>query len=320
MRLSQDQAGGVKAMETASVRFVPTSGEGELVVDLVGAVHYGDRAYYQALNRAFRDYDVVLYELVAPEGSRVPRRDAGGAANPIQLFQKMSQAALGLESQLSGIDYTAKNFVHADLSPRQMWEAVAKRGETGLTLMLGVTADLLRQYNLEQARPAKPGVGKAAPEVDPFEELFKPGGTARLKRVIASELVRQAAPAAGLGKTIGTILIDDRNAAAMRVFQKELAKGRKRIAIFYGAAHMPDFERRLRLQFDMKRDSVRWFPAWDLRKQSGSAIGSLLKMLSKELSRELEPAARPARKPASAALPRRKADPVKGSKSKRRIF
>ncbi|SVD08140.1 uncharacterized protein METZ01_LOCUS360994, partial [marine metagenome] len=35
-------------------------------VDLVGAVHIGDQAYYEGLNKAFKKYDSVLYEMVKP--------------------------------------------------------------------------------------------------------------------------------------------------------------------------------------------------------------------------------------------------------------
>ncbi len=42
-------------------------------VDLIGAVHIAHREYFQLLNKKFRNYDAVLYELVAdPEAhSRV---------------------------------------------------------------------------------------------------------------------------------------------------------------------------------------------------------------------------------------------------------
>ena len=36
------------------------------VVDLVGAVHIGDAAYYQQLNKEFKAYEAVLYEMVKP--------------------------------------------------------------------------------------------------------------------------------------------------------------------------------------------------------------------------------------------------------------
>jgi hypothetical protein len=35
-------------------------------VDLVGAIHIADKAYFDALNTRFKGYDAVLYELVGP--------------------------------------------------------------------------------------------------------------------------------------------------------------------------------------------------------------------------------------------------------------
>jgi hypothetical protein len=69
----------------------------------------------------------------------------------------------------------------------------------------------------------------------------------------------------GLGATLDTILVQDRNTAAMNVLKKEIDKGTRRIAIFYGVAHMPDFDRRLTQELKLKRDSMAWDTAWDLR-------------------------------------------------------
>ena len=45
---------------------------------------------------------------------------------------------------------------------------------------------------------------------------------------------------------------------------QQIAAGKKKIAIFYGSAHMPDFESRLLQNFGMQRQSVLWLDAWDL--------------------------------------------------------
>jgi hypothetical protein len=95
--------------------------------------------------------------------------------------------------------------------------------------------------------------------------------------MMAQQLAEADGP--GLGQTVNTILITDRNGAAMKVFQKELAKGRKKVAIFYGAAHMPDFEKRLREDFGLKPDSVTWLKAWDLQQQPKLGVEDLLKLL-----------------------------------------
>ena len=71
MRTIRDDKERPTALETAIVSFVPTDPKAApLTVDLVGAVHIGDKSYYAELNRRFKDYDAVLYELVAPEGTR----------------------------------------------------------------------------------------------------------------------------------------------------------------------------------------------------------------------------------------------------------
>jgi len=49
------------------------------------------------------------------------------------------------------------------------------------------------------------------------------------------------------------------------VLREQMARGRKRIAIFYGAAHMEDFDRRLRADFGLQPREAVWLEAWDLR-------------------------------------------------------
>jgi len=64
--------------------------------------------------------------------------------------------------------------------------------------------------------------------------------------------------------TLAPYLIDARNRAATEVLKEELHNGKKRIAIFYGAAHLPDLEQRLIRDFNMARTKTKWIPAWDL--------------------------------------------------------
>ena len=46
---------------------------------------------------------------------------------------------------------------------------------------------------------------------------------------------------------------------------QQVARGRQRIAIFYGAAHMADFDERLRKDFDLQPVETTWVEAWNLR-------------------------------------------------------
>jgi len=49
------------------------------------------------------------------------------------------------------------------------------------------------------------------------------------------------------------------------VLSEQIAAGKERIAIFYGAAHMEDFDRRLREDLSLEPGEVEWVEAWDLR-------------------------------------------------------
>ncbi len=278
LRVKRDEKKQPVGLETATVRYVPANGEGELVVDLIGVVHVGDKDYYQKLNKQMEQYDVVLYELVGPEGAKPPKGGRKNADNPLAMIQQMAKIMLELDFQLEQVDYTKKNFLHADLSPEQMAEAIKARGDDGTTLFLGVVADMLRQQNVQNMK-GKDGPKEA--DIDLGELLLDADRAAKLKRVMAEQFEKLDDPNAGFGKTISTILIEDRNKAAMKVFQKEIAKGKKKVAIFYGAAHMPDFEKRLRDDFGLKRDSDQWLQAWDLRlgQRKKNPIEDILKML-----------------------------------------
>src|SRR5687768_12285809 len=95
---------------------------------------------------------------------------------------------LGLDLQTNCIDYTCSNFVDADLSPEEMAEAIEKRGDTPLTLALGIAADLLRQHNLQELKKkANPDAVKQPPDLDPFELFLDPQGPAKLKQAMAEQ-------------------------------------------------------------------------------------------------------------------------------------
>ena len=277
IQLKRDKAGEAESLQTAVVRFVPESGDSELIVDLIGAVHVGDRLYYQKLNKLFENYDVLLYELVAPEGTVIPKGGKRESTNPLAMLQTIMKTVLGLELQLEQIDYTKKNFVHADLSPAKMAEAMKERGDTAMTLALSVAADFMRTQNV-QGQKATKSPQTPLPNIDPFALLLDPQASKKLKEIMATQFDTED-PETGLGETINTILIADRNKAALEVLQKELAKGHKRVGIFYGAAHMPDFEKRLRLEFGFKQKSHLWVTAWDLGTKQ--PIPNLFKLLER---------------------------------------
>jgi hypothetical protein len=275
IRIQRDAKGQAVALETAVARYTSATGGQNYTVDLIGAIHVGDRAYYDKLNKLFEDYDVLLYELVAPQGTRIPR---GGkqSDNPIAFLQQMMKNVLDLDLQLEHVDYTKKNFVHADLSPDDMAQAMHKRGETPLTLVLSIFADMMRQQNLQELKKQK-SPAKDEEDLDLLSLLLDPDSGMKLKRAMADQLA-DLSGAGALGNTLTTLLIADRNQAAVKVLEKEIAKGRRKIGIFYGVAHLPDFDKRLRGKLGLKATNERWLVAWDLqsKKKSGNPLLKLL--------------------------------------------
>jgi hypothetical protein len=266
LRIQRNSRGEPVALQTSIVRFVPASGKGDLIVDLVGAVHIADGSYYNTLNKQFDQYDVVLYELVAPKGTRVPKGGRTESDNPLAFVMDIATKFLALESQTKAIDYTKDHFVHSE-STEELAEVLKQRGEDAFTIGLSVVADYLRQQNLQgldSESGEKTGPKDHLGDADLFSLFLDPNASTKLKRNFAEQF-DSADITMQLGSTLNTILIQDRNKIAMKYFGKQLAQGKKRIALFYGAAHMPDFEERLMKDYGLKKQGQHWLTAWDLR-------------------------------------------------------
>ena len=74
MRIRRDEKRKPVAMETSVTRYIGKDADGkQVIVDLIGVVHIGEKSYYEQLNKEFEQYDALLYELVAPEGPSSPK-------------------------------------------------------------------------------------------------------------------------------------------------------------------------------------------------------------------------------------------------------
>jgi hypothetical protein len=257
VRVKYDDHGNPLALETSIVRLVPAGNDHPgLTVDLVSAVHVAEPGYYKALNKRFDTYDVVLYELVAPEGTVVPKGGGDPNRNPLSSVQNAVKDLLELEYQLSGIDYTKKNFTHADLSPDQFAQSMKDKGESFWTIFMRLmAAGMVEQSN----NPAK------SDELDILLALFGHDRAIKLKRIMAEQFADLDTVMTAFNGPDGSTLITERNKAALKVLGKEIEAGRKKIAIFYGGGHMPDMEARAIADFHLKRDSQEWLEAWNLR-------------------------------------------------------
>ena len=232
-----------------------------VTVDLIGAVHIGDKKYYEALNRSFEKYDVLLFEMVGGEkmeGGRIPDREEKGGDIQTNLLKGMVDGMsrfLQLSSQVKEIDYSPRNFVHADLTMKQFEKKQEEKGESLFSFALSA-AQQAQNQGVEQPNPAR------------LIAALLSGDSNSLKLEMMKNLGQgddQITALAG-----NNVIIGDRNAKCIKVLRKQVKKGHKTIGVFYGAAHNPDLERRL-FKMGYKKGKQEWMTAWDVPKAGKQA-------------------------------------------------
>jgi hypothetical protein len=253
-RVTEDAEGRAVALQMAVVTYTRKSRSGSLSVDLVSAIHIGDQAYYAALNKRFRDYDVVLFELIVSEDKPevVAQQDAerGQLLTNAQLAMR---SVLGLTHQLEEIDYRAANFVHADLTSAELAQSMVDRGESLYDYFWRVFFASVRQYSRDP-------LGLDGWRF--MSNLLTPGQDNNLKTAVAYDMTNVELVSDAFGGPTGSAIIDARNMRAIEVLEDEVNKGANRIAIFYGVAHMPDLEERLTTGLALERQDTDWIDAW----------------------------------------------------------
>jgi len=231
----------------------------QVLVTLAAVVHIGDAVYYDKLQKLFESYDAVLYEMIRDQD--VTPATEIDTDHPISQLQMGMKSMLDLEFQLERIDYGKTNFVHADLDPESFADLQAERGET----LFGV---LLRAALEEQSRQsANPEEG-----LNPFALLFALGSDDRahqLKFLLGQQMGNVEGMLGGVDKSAdgkGSAILSGRNEHVMKVLDEQIANGKKKLVVFYGAGHMSDLEKRLKAE-DFEKVSEHWNVAWDVTKK-----------------------------------------------------
>ena len=258
IRFVEDGKGGGQ-LDVATATYKNDSG---VTVRLVGVVHIGDKKYFEGLEKSFEKYDAVLYEMVKPAAAGAPVKGQR-TGSLIGMFQTFLKDVLELDFQLDAIDYTKPNFVHADLDAETFAKMQEERGESIMGLMLG-------QMMRELAKEFEGGGKNQGPQMGLMElvEAFQSPDRARqFKLILGRNFNNVEEQMAGFN---GSVLTTERNKKALSVLKDTIAKGKKDIAVFYGAAHMNDLEARLALM-GFKRTGIEWRTAWDMRTKGKDA-------------------------------------------------
>ncbi len=245
-------------LQTSVTRYRnPQTGQ---LVSLVGAVHIGESNYFQRIQQELDQHDLVLYEMVGGPAPGSPEDDdesppSGSRKNNslrfISTLQQSMQDILQLEHQMSQIDYTRGNLRHADLTSRAFDTALKVNGLFHIdpdALFTGLAPAMLDGFGLQAALSSQD------------DQTVN-----RVRWVMAKMLANSVGQMALLGvKDIEKpqdLILGIRNDHLWQVFLDSLPEGWRRIAIFYGAAHLPDIRRRLLEQGWIEEESL-WIPAW----------------------------------------------------------
>lgn len=258
LQVTRDDSEQPQELQTAIVKYVPVGDDDGTEVYLVGAVHVGDKPYYDALNEEFKQYDVLLYELVAPEGTRIPKGARAESRHPIGALQGAMKTMLDLEHQLECVDYQADNFVHADMSPDDFSKSMKRRNESFLKLYF-------RLLGASLAMQSKAAASGRNSDVDLLMALFRDDPAIALKRIMADQFQDMEWMMGAFEGDEGSTLISERNKVALEKLREQLDAAKKKVGVFYGAGHLDDMDQRLRRDFGLKPVEVRWLTAWDMR-------------------------------------------------------
>lgn len=268
LRFVEDGKGG-GTLETAVMTYRNADG---VVVHLVAAVHVAEPAYYRGLSRTFDTYDALLYELVKPKDGLVPGSKAAGRPADVQVrgaaaiggIQTVLRDVLKLDFQLEAINYDRPNFVHADLDTETFNRMQEERGESLFGLMLrSVVQEMRRQ-----------AAGQGAPAITVFDILAamrSPDSTRQYKLLLARQFGQLEAQIQDLEGDEGSVLLSERNKAALKVLKRTIDQGKQNIGLFYGAAHMRGIEDVLVNEMGFRRTGIQWRVAWDMRAGGAAA-------------------------------------------------
>ena len=275
IRYARPEEGRSGGLDIAVTEF--RSKDGLSPVVLVGAVHVADAPFFDAVQRELDQDAVVLYEGVKPEQMNAAdwQAQVGEKGGETAELQRALAGWFGLEYQLAGIDYRRPHFVHADMTLEQFLaeggaELVPVAPQPAEPVATGPDAS---GTVVAAAPPSHGNLGAEAWQtwqaVREFGDmaLGRPGPLRSLARRMFAETLGTVDMGKALAMRPGftDLILMKRNEVVMQKLAEVLPTATGPIAIFYGAAHMPDLEARLTRDMGYTRTRAHWLRAWAVR-------------------------------------------------------
>ncbi len=283
LRIAQPDTNRLE-LQVAVREFVPRD-RSQPVVWLTGVSHIGDSNYYARLQQHLNSQDLVLYEGVTDRAARAQHRKSPAAASQsaeadVSSLQGNMATALGLVFQLGSIDYDRPNFRNSDLSIEELQQLIAS--ETATRKAPSKTeSEFQKLMELMQGDSVLGWIMNAA-----FRMIGSSPKLQALAKLMMIETLGRfegnMAEYEGLPpewQRLIQILIEKRNDTVLHDLRQEFGKKSRSIAIFYGAAHMDNFERRLKSEMNYRVGKMLWFPAFSVDLQKAQITPDDVKMV-----------------------------------------
>lgn len=210
----------------------------------VGVVHIAEQPYYDRLQRILDHCDLVLFEGV---GKGEVKGEELQAMSALGKMQVLMNNALGLRFQKRGIDYQRGFWRRADVDFAELRAELDKNGAA-----LPTDSPVIRFL-----------VNMVTRLVGDMKNQGESKGALAMRAQLAPILAQADQILATKMKAMGNAVINFRNARVIELLEKELKAGVKGrwVAVFYGAGHMPDLDRRLE-RLGCVYQGVDWQAAW----------------------------------------------------------
>ncbi|KAL8497960.1 hypothetical protein ACS0TY_021352 [Phlomoides rotata] len=215
--------------------------------------------------------------------------------NILGCIQRQMAKLLTLDFQLDCLDYQSENWYHADLDFETFKLLQQEKGESIFTFARDMT--LKSTKAIVKSAPVREDLGpwrskllwasRFVPmplvglliigsvcadvgnqaEYPELEALSRLDFGAALKVFLAKRLTSEFTQVTADVEE-KSVIIGERNKAALEALRQAIDGGNKKIAVLYGGGHMPDLGRRLREEFDLVPSQVQWITAWSIRNRN----------------------------------------------------
>lgn len=228
---------------------------------LAGAVHVGNKDYYEQLNKLFAGYQCVLFEMVGGEHlAEDQRMMKNGQLPPLRQEQlefarknMLTTAVLyyAMQSlcqrydfvhQNEHIDYSADNMLHADVSFKELTQMQQQQNSNSLEELLTMSLSAKPQNHLLTLLA---------------EFMGDEDASLRMSMLSAIEQTEQT------DDVSSGVVLYGRNLKCFSVLDQQLAKPLQSFCIFYGAAHLPHMHK-LALERGFEYKNTDYLTAWQV--------------------------------------------------------